>query len=183
MTIALWLLALQGCIGAFDTIYYHELRAKLVARVPGTRRELMLHAVRDFIYAFIFAALPWWSFRGGWVAVIGVALGIEICLTMADFVEERRSRQALGDVFAGERVTHAAMGILYGAMLACALPELARWGAMEAAVAWDPAPVPAALRLALSVMAAGVLASGLRDLYAALGLPGGSWPWAGGEGQ
>jgi hypothetical protein len=29
MTIALWLLAIQGVIGAFDTIYYHEWRARL----------------------------------------------------------------------------------------------------------------------------------------------------------
>jgi hypothetical protein len=31
--------------------------------------------------------------------------------------------------------------------------------------------------VALLAMAAGVLLSGLRDLYAALGLPGGGWPW------
>jgi hypothetical protein len=29
----------------------------------------------------------------------------------------------------------------------------------------------------LLAMAAGVLLSGLRDLYAALVLPGGAWPW------
>jgi hypothetical protein len=30
---------------------------------------------------------------------------------------------------------------------------------------------------ALLVMAQGVFLSGARDLYAALGLPGGGWPW------
>jgi len=29
---ALWLLAIQGAIGAFDTLYYHEWRARLPAR-------------------------------------------------------------------------------------------------------------------------------------------------------
>ena len=29
MTIVLWLLAVQGAIGAFDTLYYHEWHAQL----------------------------------------------------------------------------------------------------------------------------------------------------------
>jgi hypothetical protein len=33
------------------------------------------------------------------------------------------------------------------------------------------------LRWTLSVLAAGVFLSGVRDLYASLGLPGGDWPW------
>jgi len=32
MSIALWLLAALGVIGAFDTIYYHEWRARLPAQ-------------------------------------------------------------------------------------------------------------------------------------------------------
>jgi len=32
MIVALWLLAIQGIIGAFDTLYYHEWRARLPAR-------------------------------------------------------------------------------------------------------------------------------------------------------
>jgi hypothetical protein len=42
MTVALWMLAAQGIIGAFDTLYYHEWRARLPAadlyaalEVPG----------------------------------------------------------------------------------------------------------------------------------------------------
>ncbi len=57
MATALWLLALLGVIGAFDTLYYHEWRARL----PGRRSaapELRLHAVRDFLYAVLFGALP-----------------------------------------------------------------------------------------------------------------------------
>ena len=41
----------------------------------------------------------------------------------------------------------------------------------------EPVAVPEALRLVLGLMAVGVFGSGLRDLYAALGLPGGGWPW------
>jgi hypothetical protein len=45
---ALWLLALQGALGAFDTLYYHEWRARLPAGGDSTRDELRLHAARDF---------------------------------------------------------------------------------------------------------------------------------------
>ena len=51
---ALWLLAIQGALGAFDTIYYHEFRARLPGGVPGTAPELRLHGVRDLIYAVLF---------------------------------------------------------------------------------------------------------------------------------
>ena len=40
MTTALWLLAIQGIIGAFDTLYYHEWRARLAAGGSGTAPEL-----------------------------------------------------------------------------------------------------------------------------------------------
>src|SRR4029434_9177885 len=59
---ALWLLAIQGAIGAFDTLYYHEWRARLPAR--GAAAELRLHAARDFLYAVIFGTLPWVSWEG-----------------------------------------------------------------------------------------------------------------------
>jgi len=43
------------------------------------------------------------------------------------------------------------------------------------------AAVPEALRWTLSIMGLGVVLSGIRDLYAALGLPQGGWPWAAAE--
>ena len=30
MSLALWLLAVQGAVGAFDTFYYHEWKARLL---------------------------------------------------------------------------------------------------------------------------------------------------------
>ena len=52
----------------------------------------------------------------------------EIVLTLTDFVVEIAVRKQLGDVYAGERVTHAVMGILYGAMVANLIPVLASGG-------------------------------------------------------
>ena len=38
----------------------------------------------------------------------------------------------MGDVYAGERVTHAVMGILYGAMIASLIPVLIGWWSLPA---------------------------------------------------
>ncbi|HEX8820758.1 MAG TPA: hypothetical protein VF794_12590 [Archangium sp.] len=177
MSTALWLLAIQGVIGAFDTLYYHEWRARLPARVPGTRPELLLHAARDFFYALLFGTLPWLAWRGAWAVVLGFVIAVEILITLADFVVEDTVRRPLGGVFPGERCTHAVMGILYGAVLAHLVPELLAWGKLPTALVVAPAPVPEPLRLSLVLMAVGVFGSGVRDLYAALQLPGGRWPW------
>jgi len=46
------------------------------------------------------------------------------------------------------------------------------WGARPTALQWTPANITPMLRWCLTGMAAGVLLSGMRDLYASLGLPG-----------
>jgi hypothetical protein len=177
MATALWLLAVQGVIGAFDTLYYHEWRARLPARGIQAAAELKLHALRDFFYAVIFGTLPWLAWQGYWVIALVAVLVAEIILTMADFVVEIVVRKPLGDVYAGERITHAIMGIVYGAMLASLIAVLRDWWSMPTALVIAPAPVPAGLPWVLTAMAVGVFASGLRDLYAAYGLPLGGWPW------
>lgn len=177
MTIALWLLAIQGVIGAFDTVYYHEWRAQLPARGRRAASELKLHAARDFFYAVLFGTLPWLAWQGGWVFALTGVIVAEIILTLTDFIVEIAVRKDLGDVYGGERVTHAIMGILYGAMIANLIPTLIEWARLPTALPVVTAPVPRGLVIALLVMAAGVMLSGIRDLYAALELPGGTWPW------
>src|SRR6185295_14859185 len=107
MSLVLWLLAVQGLIGAFDTIYYHEYRARLPARGPLAAAELRLHAGRDFLYGVLFLSLPWIEWLGAWCAVLAGVVVAEIVLTLWDFVVEIAVRRSLGDVYAGERVTHA----------------------------------------------------------------------------
>jgi len=177
MTVALWLLAIQGVIGAFDTLYYHEWRARLPARGALSAPELKLHAARDFLYAVLFGTLPWLAWPGGWTLLLIGVLVAEILLTLTDFVVEISVRKTLGDVYGGERVTHAIMGILYGAMIASLIPVLVEWAALPTALAVHPPDAPLALRSALLLMAFGVLVSGVRDLYAACELPHGAWPW------
>jgi hypothetical protein len=177
MNTALWLLALQGVIGAFDTLYYHEWRARLPARGAQAARELNLHAARDFLYAILFGTLPWLAWQGVWAVILICVLVAEIILTLTDFVVEITVRKALGDVYAGERVTHAVMGILYGAMIAHLVPVVAAWWPLQSGLQITSPGVPDALRWALLMMAVGVSASGVRDLYAARQYPHGGWPW------
>lgn len=177
MTTVLWLLTVLGLLGAFDTAYYHEWRARLPARGCAVASELKLHAARDFFYAAMFATLPWLAFRGCWVLVAAGILLAEAILTMADFIVETTERKPFGDVYAGERVTHNTMAIVYGAMIAFLIPTLYRWSHEPAGLAAAHHPVPDFLPWTLSVMAAGVFFSGCRDLYAALELPHGHWPW------
>ena len=176
MTTVLWLLALLGAIGAFDTLYFHEWRGRLVARAE-VRPELRLHVARDAIYVVIFATLPVIAWHGLSVLMLVVLLLAEIVITMADFVTEDRVRRRLGGVFAGERITHAVVGIVYGAMLAFLVPELVGWAAEATALVPVSYPVPAGLRVALLAAAGGIALHGLRDLAAVLELRGSSWPW------
>ena len=176
MITALWLLAVQGAIGAFDTFYYHEWRARLPA-LPGARPELRLHAARALVYAVLFASIPRVEWRGAWAYLLGALLAAEVFITLRDFVVEDGVRAPLGGVFAGERTTHAVMAIIYGAMLANLLPALDGWRRQPTALGPHGQAVPWELVWLLTLMSAGVALSGLRDAYAALGLPGGGWPW------
>lgn len=177
MSVALWLLAALGIIGAFDTLYYHEWRARLPAQGPVAAPELRLHAARDFFYAVLFGTLPWLGWHGRWVLVLAAVIVIEIILTLWDFIVEIAVRKPLGDVYGGERVTHAFMGIVYGAMIACLVPVMGRWWLLPTQLVAERPEVPGLLVVGLLLMAAGVFLSGVRDLYAALGLPNGNWPW------
>lgn len=175
MITALTLFVIQGVLGAFDTLYYHEYRARLPGGVPGTAPELILHGVRDFIYAALFGTLPFFRYEGLFVIAIVVMLVAEIGITLRDFVVEDTVRKPLGGVYPGERVTHAIMGILYGAALANLAPELIAWSQRPTALtAWE---APPALQVLLPLMAAGVFFSGLRDIGAVYGPRWLRFPW------
>lgn len=159
MKIALILLFIQGCLGALDTLWYHELKLGL-PHVLTARRELKLHAARDFVYAIVFGSLAWATWTGLWAALLIALLLVEIVITLRDFIEEDLTRK----VPAGERCMHAVMGILYGAFLASLLPELvagiqSSTGLTGEHYGW--------MSWALTAMAIGVCLSGLRDLLSA----------------
>jgi hypothetical protein len=129
MSVAFWLLAAQGILGGIDNIWNHEWRAKLPAR-PTARRELQLHAARGLIYGPVFLAFAWVELHGLYAAALLGILAIELFITLADFVEEDRSR-ALSPQ---ERVLHGLLTLNYGAFLALILPSLAAQAAMPSAI-------------------------------------------------
>ncbi len=152
-------MAAQGCLGAFDTIYHHELTEALPGRSTA-RRELSIHAVRALIYSALFIGLSAWEFHGWWALALLLVFGIEIVLTLWDFVVEDRTRL----LPATERVTHTLLAMNGGAfiaLLAIGTPE--RW-AMTTALVWQP---HGALSVFLALCGVGVGLSGLRDALAA----------------
>ncbi len=153
---ALQVLLLLGALGACDTLYYHEWKLRL-PRVPTARRELRLHAARDFAYAIVFGSLAWSTWNGILVWPLAGILLFEIVVTLTDFVEEDRTRK----LPAGERVMHAVMGIAYGVFLALLFPVACAWQRMPFGFG---AAHYGILSWVLTLFAAGVLASGFRDL-------------------
>ena len=177
MTTTLKLLVVLALLGAFDTLYYHEWRARLPALGPAARSELQLHALRDFVYAILFGTLPWLAWEGRYVVALAALLLIEVILTLWDFVVEDWVRKPLGGVYPGERVMHGIMGIVYGAMLAYLWPTLRLWWMRPTALRFSGLQISSVLKWILIAMAVGVLLSGVRDLCAAMGMRGSAWPW------
>jgi len=148
----------------------------LWAKQPGL--SLLLHSSRSIIYAVFFLTFPWLTWQGWWTAVLVTLLGLEIVITMYDFVIEDLVRKPLGGVFPAERVMHGVLGVLYGVFLATLFPMLYQWWAAPSGFAFQTLTTPFWLKIALSVMGALSFLSGLRDLLAAFALPHSAWPWS-----
>jgi uncharacterized protein len=154
----LWtLIIVQIAMGAFDTIYHHELTERLAWR-PTQRRELALHAVRNLLYAVLFLAFGWCEPRGAWAGLVITILVIEVAVTLLDFVEEDMSRK----LPASERINHTLLAINYGAILALLVPVLFDWMAQGTALTLVN---HGALSAIATLAALGVVGSGLRDIY------------------
>jgi hypothetical protein len=158
MTLALEILLVLGTLGALDTFYYHEWKLRL-PETPTARRELVLHASRDFAYAIVFGSLAWTTWNGGLIWPFAAILLFEIVVTLTDFIEEDRTRK----LPPGERVMHAVMGITYGLFLAAFFPHAMEWERLGTGLGAADYGV---LSWVLTMYAAGVLLSGIRDLLA-----------------
>ena len=157
---AFWILiSLQIVLGAFDTIFHHELTERLAWR-NTQRHEVRLHGVRNLFYAVLFVGLAFFTVGGvaAWI-VIGI-LAMELVITLVDFVEEDRTRK----LPASERITHTLLALNYGAILVFLLPVLWAWTQQPTGIGvefrgpWSILMVLAAL---------GVSVFGVRDLIAA----------------
>lgn len=157
--LALQLMACQGCLGAFDTLYHHELTESLPARASAGR-ELAIHAVRALIYSALFIGLSAWAFHGWWALALVLVFTVEIGLTLWDFVVEDRTRL----LPATERVTHTVLAMNGGAFVALLALNTPAWLALPTMLAWQP---QGALGCFLALCGVGVGVSGVRDAFAA----------------
>jgi len=160
--LALQLMAAQGCLGAFDTLYHHELTEALPQK-PGARLELGIHATRALIYALLFIGLAYWEWHGGFAVALLAIFTVEIVLTLWDFVVEDRTRL----LPATERVTHTVLAINGGAFITLLALNFPAWYAEPGGLAWSP---QGWLSVFLALCGVGVGISGLRDGLAALRL-------------
>ncbi len=159
MDAPLWVLAAIGAMGAYDTIVFHELVARLAAQ-PAAWRELRLHAARDVVYLILFTTLAWFEPHGWIIVAFAIVLAAEVVITACDFIVEWDTRK----LPRGERALHAIIAIGYGAFLALIAPGMAKWFRLPAGM------TPAShgmLSWFLSLLALGVAIWAVRDAAAA----------------
>ncbi|MES2262873.1 MAG: TIGR01777 family oxidoreductase [Pseudomonadota bacterium] len=159
---ALQLMAAQGILGAFDTLYHHELTEAL-PRQPGARRELGIHALRSLIYSVLFVGLSCWTWHGWWALALLLIFGVEVGLTLWDFVTEDQTRL----LPASERVTHTVLAMNGGAFVCLLVLNTPAWFTAPTAFVWQPY---GGLSVFLALCGVGVGLSGVRDALAAMAL-------------
>ena len=151
-------MSFQALAGAFDNFWHHELEARLPQRISA-RHELRLHSAREAIYGLLFAGLAWVQWQGWWVMLPAGLLLVEMFITIADFLEEDRSRK-LPPL---ERALHTVLAVSYGLLLGVIAPLF-----------WQAAQRPSALMLTsyglwswlFSVASISVLAWSVRNAIA-----------------
>lgn len=123
-------LIFQALLGAFDNLWHHEWQARLPQQ-RGARRELLLHAAREALYGALFLGLAWWAWHGALAGAVAVVLALEVCITLADFMEEDRTRR-LPPL---ERWLHTVLTLSYGLFLGLMGHTLWQWAQMPTGLA------------------------------------------------
>lgn len=157
MTTAFFLLVVQALLGAFDNLWHHEIKERLPAK-RSAAGELALHAARELIYGCVFLQLAWLELHGGWALLLATLLGLEICITLADFVLEDRTRH----LPPFERILHTLLAINFGTLLAAFTPTWIRWWSQPTEIV----PVSHGFSELFSVFALGALAWSVRNTIA-----------------
>ncbi|MDM0113571.1 TIGR01777 family oxidoreductase [Variovorax sp. J22R133] len=133
MSLVFTLLSVQALLGAFDNLWHHELAARLPQRVSA-RRELALHAAREAIYGIVFIGLSWFEWRGAFAFGLAALLLTEVAITLADFLEEDRTRR----LPPFERALHTLLTISYGLFIGLFAPVWFGWARQPSELALVP---------------------------------------------
>lgn len=169
MEAATYLLLVLGCCGAADILLYHSV-AHGIRTHPDSRQELIIHSLRGPTYGALFLLVPNFAMQGAFFwGLIGL-FALDVGISIWDFAIERQSREFLGGLPSGEYVLHMIIAMLFGGLAASVCLRAGHWAVLPTRLAYEPAAVPALLRLAMTVMALVVLYSGALDALAAFRL-------------
>jgi uncharacterized protein (TIGR01777 family) len=152
------ILICQALLGAFDNLWHHEWQARLPQQ-RGARRELALHAAREALYGALFLGLAWWAWHGLFALAIAIVLAVEVVITLADFLEEDRTRQ----LPPFERWLHTVLTVSYGLFVGVMGPVLLDWAAEPTALVANGRGL---VSWWFTAMAAGVWAWSVRNALA-----------------
>ena len=166
---ALMIMIVQGVLGAFDTLYFHEYIYRLPVNGAKVGGELRLHAFRDFVYGLLFLTLPFLTWQGILAGLLALLIVLEVCITIWDFNIEVIERVDVGGIANEERGLHLIMAVVYGFFLAHLLPELLMWATLPSGFGHQTS-IPGATQITCVLFGCGVLLSGIRDLGAAYGI-------------
>jgi len=131
MDTILLLLSIQGFVGAYDSIYHHEIKERLSLR-PSASIELKIHSLRSVLYSILFLSFGWVEWHGLMALAFALILLVELLLTLWDFVVEDQTR----DLPSTERITHTLLGLNFGAILALLVPEILNWHDAATGFVW-----------------------------------------------
>jgi hypothetical protein len=165
---AFYLLFLIGHLGFFDVLYYHTYRCGLHRR-PECQREVLWHTMRHFVYGCQFLAIANLRFHGAALLLLAALYVADVYIAWADVWEETESRRALGGLPRGEYFMHVVLSVLVGAYLATVAQAVWPDVRLPAAVVVSPPPVPALLRLYMTLMGVGAFVYFAFDLRRWLG--------------
>lgn len=118
----LMLLVVQGVMGGFDTLVNHDLLEHL-ARRPSARTEVGLHAMREALYAALFAGLGWFAWHGAMAVLIAGLLVAELLVSATDEYVENLTRVLPQN----ERVLHLFLTLNLGFLIVVAGLLLPAW--------------------------------------------------------
>ena len=115
-------LLVHGAIGGTDVILNHEILAKL-PRQASAVTEQYFHAMRELLFALIFAALAWYEWHGGLAAVIILLFGLELWVSTIDTDVEWNTRVLPRT----ERAMHVALFVNYGIVVSLLGAQMIGW--------------------------------------------------------
>jgi hypothetical protein len=118
------LLALQGALGAIDTLLNHEWLERLPRR-PEVHAEIGLHALRETTYALLFGGIAWFAWHGALAWLPAALVAWEVLVTATDEAVENRVRVLPQN----ERVMHVLLTLNLGAIIAFLVPQVLAWSA------------------------------------------------------